>query len=1111
MPARWSTALAFCLCAVTTLTAQTISTLNKEPVDGELTVIAQHGLPDAEVFAFASSADGRIWAGARGAELYTSSDDGLTWQLAPEKWSAGRRHLTSVGGDIYVIRESKLFRIAPPLRTPLFNDYHYSYDGAENVGGKLYLTAETFMEDRRPGAGPTFDVMTVQADGQLGVWAVAPKPVVAVFAAGGELITAGAGGLLRHPNSRHATVLVDGAISAAAATADGTIVYGAADGVYAYRNGQRSRLTSEPSALRTILVTKKGSIYAGAENGIYEIDARLQSVRRAGFAHRPIDALHETAAGTILASTDKAIYRSADGAKTWTPSWNGFERQDIETFAMTGDHVIARVGRERASARTYLSVDRGISWQPAPAPTPDAPLWTLKQVGDDAIAVSDEKLYRWDTARHEWKYAGAGLENSEFQRPTFASDGDHVWVGWISRSHGAGYAVADRRNWTWRRLKYGHQLDPSRSFIPAAIAVVTEDSEWSNLSASIGQLPITALRATPRALYFATRTTIYQLDRPWQNTVWTRWRLNGMVGDITDLWVDPDHEPFAVITTSTGVFWTTDGDTLRKAVTTGEKDLRPRQLVRVKNGFVVGGTGGLAVVADRVVREGFVASAYGRATKLRQHYARNWWYRPAEAVFGAVIAYLTAIGALLFATWERGSALLGRSRILRVATKPLVVVPALGRWALFLGYDRRLRARLASRLTGTYFGLPAVVGDDLIAPDADGRALHAAIATAAGPQKPVMLEGDGGAGKSTVLSRLADLACRGQLPAPLGKLRAVLLHASAYEGDLVDALVRTLADDLRVAINRQMAVAQMELGGLLILFDGVSEIDGDKSGAVREIVATAQNAAFRRCRFIIATRPIVETPDDVSRFTLRPLHRDAIALLLSRFGITKAQEARVRRQLAAFGSAAIDPLLLRMAIAHSDSSDIRGNRNSLYEAYFRRLLRVEERGKDLLWDGWKRCLDLMSYWFVLQTGRRGRGLPHEELTDRLLGRDSTVSVMERLREDYGLAFTTARELLIYLQTSGILEKRGRWRFAHDTFEEYFAASFLAATVDSDRRPTLFVWRGEEAKRDLGGILEFLSEMDASEAVELITNETPAVDALTPEVSPFPTRSSRPAT
>jgi hypothetical protein len=142
-------------------------------------------------------------------------------------------------------------------------------------------------------------------------------------------------------------------------------------------------------------------------------------------------------------------------------------------------------------------------------------------------------------------------------------------------------------------------------------------------------------------------------------------------------------------------------------------------------------------------------------TDYYQRYHQRIWFWPLSLLGTFVTTYVVGMAILLLLARQRGSMVFSRTWLISVAAKPLLIAPGLGRRVLFLGYERRLgnRTRI-KRVSENYFGLPAQDANGFISADSTGDELHIRIAQALGPQQPILLVGKGGAGKSTVLSRL---------------------------------------------------------------------------------------------------------------------------------------------------------------------------------------------------------------------------------------------------------------------------------------------------------------------------------------------------------------------
>ncbi|MDQ3802885.1 MAG: hypothetical protein M3416_03410 [Acidobacteriota bacterium] len=468
-------------------------------------------------------------------------------------------------------------------------------------------------------------------------------------------------------------------------------------------------------------------------------------------------------------------------------------------------------------------------------------------------------------------------------------------------------------------------------------------------------------------------------------------------------------------------------------------------------------------------------------SEFYRKYHQSAWFWPLTVLGGFLVTYALGMGALLLLAWRRGSIIFSRTFLISVAAKPLLVAPALGRRILFLGYRKRAaRLRDVRRASEDYYGLPAEDSGGLIPLDPRGESLHARIAAALGPQQPVLLVGKGGAGKSTVLARLTHLAVEGRLPPPLKGLVPVLVPASYYSTSLVRAVADTLRARDGVAVDEQIVKGQLQSGGFLILFDGVSEVITPTQESLEEILRTARHADYRGCRFIVSTRPLDPAPADAAAIQLHPLTLDVVSYLLEHSSLHAARRHRVLRQLRHFGQKPIAPLLFSMVVEAQEDQQASSTRSQIYERYFRELLRA---GKDdNLWSGWQRALETLALHTLIETGRRGVGLPHERLMnligERQVDGQTVESLSKRLYRLYHLPVKDELDLLNQLLAAGLLQRGRRWRFAHDTFEEFFAASHIVSYFDSNEAwPPLDEWRGsQELEQAFTEVLEFVREM-----------------------------------
>jgi len=463
-----------------------------------------------------------------------------------------------------------------------------------------------------------------------------------------------------------------------------------------------------------------------------------------------------------------------------------------------------------------------------------------------------------------------------------------------------------------------------------------------------------------------------------------------------------------------------------------------------------------------------------------------------RTVGGAIVTYMAGIVAILLLAHRRGSGIVARSRLQQAALAPLRIQPALARQVLFIGYARRiLRRPDVAKAAEDYFGVPALLDkSETVLPDREGTALHAAIASQVASQRPLFVIGAGGAGKSTLLARLAYLGTKGNLPGSLRGFIPVLVSSAHYSGDLVAAIGVALRDSACVGIGneRVTVIDLLQSGSFLILLDGLSEVFGDQEETFREVLRTARSADLSNCRFVITSRSVHGDIADAHVISLQPLEATTIETILKELKVTDTHRNRVRLQIASFGGRTIEPLLFTMMMEASSEQEAARTRSQLYERYFRKLLKIplDDSTPNDPWLAWRDVLERIAARFVLPDGRRGTGLTHEQLVDYLCGKRDDGKEEEdlptRLRRLYRVDSGEAVDLLNKLGAARLLVRERRWRFAHDTFEEYFLASYVLARVaETGTWSAPQSWAGTNSARALVNVARFLDEMADDDA------------------------------
>ncbi|NOH02768.1 MAG: TIR domain-containing protein [Chloroflexi bacterium] len=441
--------------------------------------------------------------------------------------------------------------------------------------------------------------------------------------------------------------------------------------------------------------------------------------------------------------------------------------------------------------------------------------------------------------------------------------------------------------------------------------------------------------------------------------------------------------------------------------------------------------------------------------------------------------YLMGILALLTVAWQfNGSRVFSQSWLTKIASKPLLVTPGLGTWALFLGYRKRLLTqRDVAKAKQEYFDLPILEkkNRELIKLEKE-ESTHTFFSRILRPKDPIIIIGNGGAGKTTFLARFAYLTLIGALPNSLKGYKPVFVTAVHYKDSLIKAIASTLRARDGVAVDEDSTQTQLETGKYLILFDGVSEVSSDAQIAMEEILKIANHTDYQNCRFVISTRPTINIPEDVSVFQLEPITRELVEEILPQVVSELEQVEFVKHQMATFGKKPIEPLLFSMIIAQSKEGSLSHTRARLFEKYFRHLLGV--KNQENLWYGWSFVLELISEWSMLERGKRGLGIYHDTLVDKIMmWKEADISLLTKLEKYYGLRFKSELDMLERLCASSILNKEAKqYYFSHDSFEEFFAANRLISIQKNKGWSDLALWRiNENQEKSFLGVIDFLDE------------------------------------
>jgi hypothetical protein len=333
----------------------------------------------------------------------------------------------------------------------------------------------------------------------------------------------------------------------------------------------------------------------------------------------------------------------------------------------------------------------------------------------------------------------------------------------------------------------------------------------------------------------------------------------------------------------------------------------------------------------------------------------------------------------------------------------------------------------------------------------------------------LLLRGEAGCGKTTVLQWIAVRCARGDLPASMAewnglvpfyiKLRSFAGRRLPRPGEFLEDVGRNVAE---VMPDGWVASVLAE-SRAVVLVDGVDELPGPERDAVRTWLGDLIDT-FPDCRYVVSSRPSGAKDDWLDRFAfdvarIEPMRMDAVRAFVSYWytayseTITDPHDAQRARQGADEVSNAIavnralqqlagTPLLAALlCVMYLSERSLPSDRMRLYDKAIDVIMaqRGSSAGAEpanvMSTTNALVLLQMLAYWLV----SNGKSYVRRSDLLRQLG--------PRLR---ALQVTVAPEpaLAFLLDRSGLLREPavGRVDFIHRTFQEFLAA---AAAIDND--------------------------------------------------------------
>lgn len=328
----------------------------------------------------------------------------------------------------------------------------------------------------------------------------------------------------------------------------------------------------------------------------------------------------------------------------------------------------------------------------------------------------------------------------------------------------------------------------------------------------------------------------------------------------------------------------------------------------------------------------------------------------------------------------------------------------------------------------------------------------------------IIISGLGGFGKSTLFKHLFLNAIKESSFVPvfieLRGLNSLKIDSISIYETVYDTLVNNGFD-----LNKEYFEYSLKTGAYIFFFDGFDEVSDDRSKIVtREIISFSEK--YTQNRFLISSRPSDEFVgwNDFHEASTMPLSKDQACSLISKIDFDEKVKSLFHKNLREtlydkYESFASNPLLLTiMLLTYESQATISECVNDFYEDAFNTLFKAHDATKEMYVRDIRCSLDsskfkkVFSYICFKSYFARDYDFSEHQLVEYIEDAKSKFQLTELSTEDYLKDLTLSVCMLV---KDGL-----KYRFAHRSFQEYFAVCYTCKLEDSDQKALLTSWIGE---------------------------------------------------
>lgn len=328
----------------------------------------------------------------------------------------------------------------------------------------------------------------------------------------------------------------------------------------------------------------------------------------------------------------------------------------------------------------------------------------------------------------------------------------------------------------------------------------------------------------------------------------------------------------------------------------------------------------------------------------------------------------------------------------------------------------------------------------------------------------IIITGTGGIGKSILFRHLflntVDTTAYIPVLIELRKFNAFDIK----DISLYDAIYQSLCEN-GFRLEKEYFEASLKEGGYIILLDGFDEINRDKVSRVTSEVKSLSNK-YNENKFLISSRPTDNFIgwNDFSEMTALPLTKEQALSLISKIEFDESVKTTFYNALKTslfrrYESFASNPLLLTiMLLTFNNHASIPEKLNDFYEEAFSTLFNMHDATKDCYVRDIRSklgCEDFKTI-FAYMCFKSYFAGEFEFSESRLRG------YIQSAKEKFtSLQFSVDDfQEDLTLSVCMLIKDGLDYRFAHRSFQEYFAAWYTCKITDELQQKLLSSWLGE---------------------------------------------------